>query len=81
MLPRFYTGYGEHGPAQPHLTRRGWTAEDATAFPLLDHITSCAVVEDATSPDDWAPYPAGFMHSTFRGTPSVKEYAIPGAPP
>ena len=80
-LAGIYTGYGEKGPAQSHLRTRGWTSDDAKRFPLLDHITSCALVDDETSPADWQPYPAGFLHPNFRGRASVAEYVIEGAPP
>ena len=80
-LAQIYTGYGENGPSQGHLTNAGWTQADAEKFPLLDHITSCAVLEDATDVSDWEPYADGFMHPTFRGAASMPQYAIPGAPP
>ena len=80
-LAAIYTGYGDDGPSQGGLSSRGWTRGDAQRFPLLDHVTSCAVVDDATTPADWAPYPDGFLHPTFRGKAGLPEFVIPGAPP
>ena len=59
------TTYGEKGPSQGQISSRG-VAGLGEAFPLLDYVTSCAVVDDETTADDWAPYPADFRHATFR---------------
>ena len=79
-LARIYTGYGESGPSQGHLRAEGWTRDDPGRFPLLDHISSCAVVDDATTASDWRPYPGNYRHATFRGRASVAAYVVEGAP-
>jgi len=63
-LDAISTAYGEKGPSQGRLAARGAEGLEE-AFPLLDYVTSCVAVEDATEPADWAPYAPGFRHATF----------------
>jgi len=50
-LPDLYTGYGEKGPSQGLLRRKGAPASVREEWPLLDYLLSCSIV-DRYLPDD-----------------------------
>ena len=46
-LGKWYTGYGEDGPQQGDLWKKGVTKETRKKFPKLDYITGCSIVDQA----------------------------------
>jgi hypothetical protein len=45
-LSKIYTGYGENGPKQGMLRNNGMTEDMKLAFPELDHIKHCEVLDE-----------------------------------
>ena len=50
-LDSIYTGYGEKGPSQGLLHRKGASETVRKDFPNLDYMTSCHIVEEIQSTD------------------------------
>ena len=45
-LSKIYTGYGDKGPSQGRLNKEGLSEELRQAFPKLDYINSCQIIDE-----------------------------------
>lgn len=73
-LPDLYTGYGEKGPSQGLLHRKGAPASVREEWPLLDYLLSCSIV------DRYLPDGGGDGDGDKKNTPAARpgETKTPG---
>ena len=70
-MGKLFTRYGDSGPSQARLSTRGNEGLQ-DRYPDLDYVTSCAVVDDETTPADLEPYDTDFVHATFKDSRTNK---------